>query len=66
MIKALDLSMVADRAGETRGSALTRQSFTMGNHLIEILFHSGRGSICLEPPGSRCCCAIVRGRLLLR
>jgi hypothetical protein len=25
----------------------------MSNHLVEILFHSGRGSVCLEPSGSR-------------
>src|ERR1700732_1642650 len=43
-----------------------RQPFTMNDHLVEILLHSWRGSICLEPPGSHGCCAIVRGRLLFR
>ena len=43
-----------------------RQPFTMNNHLVEILLHSWRGSICLEPSGSRRCCAIVQGRLLFR
>jgi len=43
-----------------------RQLFTTNNHLVEILLHSWRGSICLEPPGSRRCCAIVRCRLFFR
>jgi len=38
----------------------------MSNHRVEILFHSGRGGVCLELPGSRRCCAIVRGRLPFR
>ncbi len=45
---------------------LARQPFTMNNHLVEILLHSRRGSIALEPPGSRRCCAIVRGGLLFQ
>src|SRR5467141_1785696 len=43
-----------------------RQPFTMNNHLVEILFHSRRGNVCLEPPGSRRCCAIICGRLFFR
>ena len=43
-----------------------RQPFTMNNHLVEILLHSWRGNVCLEPTGSRRCCAIVRGRLFFR
>jgi hypothetical protein len=57
-----------DRRSGGRDSLLdfARQPFTMSNHLVEILFHSRRGSICLEPPGLRRCCAIVRGRLRFR
>src|SRR5271166_2687859 len=43
-----------------------RQPFTMNNHLVEILLHSRRGNVCLEPPGSRRSCAIVRSRLFSR
>ena len=45
---------------------LARQPLTMNNHLVEILPHSRRGSICLEHPGSRRCGAIVRGGLLFQ
>src|SRR6266478_3961815 len=37
---------------------VARQPFTMNNHLVEILLHSWRGSVCLESPGSCRCCAI--------
>src|SRR5271165_1608595 len=43
-----------------------RQPFTMSNHRVEILFHSRRGSVCLEPSGLRRHGAIIRGRLLFR
>src|SRR5207237_10796216 len=45
---------------------IARQLFTMNNHLVEILFHSRCGNVCLEPPGSRRCCAIVRSGLFVR
>jgi hypothetical protein len=48
------------------GFDFARQPFTMSNHRVEILFHSGRGGVCLELPGSRRCCSIIRGRLLFR
>jgi hypothetical protein len=43
-----------------RSLDIARQPFTMNNHLVEILLHSWRGNVCLKPPGSRRCCAIVR------
>jgi len=48
------------------GFGFARQPFTMSNHFVEILFHSGRGSVCLKSPGSRRRCAIIEGRLHFR
>ena len=70
--RSTDLSpRLVDTAGlieRTRCRLLdtARQPFTMNNHLVEILLYPRRGNVCLEPPGSRRCCAIVRGRLFFR
>ena len=67
-----DLSLgLIDAAGsieraKRRSLDIARQLFTTNNHLVEILLHSRRGNVCLEPPGSRRCCAIVRGRSFFR
>jgi hypothetical protein len=49
--------------GGQAGLDFARQRFTMRNHVVEILLHPWRRSICLEPTGSRCRNTVVRGRL---
>jgi hypothetical protein len=44
--------------GRDAGLDFASQPFTMSNHLVEILFHSGRGSVCPERSGLRRRCPI--------
>jgi hypothetical protein len=52
--------------GGDAGLDFVRQRFAMSNHVVEILFHSWRRSVCPKPPRFRRRYAIIRGRLLFQ